>query len=585
MKLDSAEPPPDEAADEAFIPPPPPPRLPAGGSTGQAASNSSVTFPSGAADATGADNPGSLDRLRGEQQVGAETQTSGESMDNLSQSNKNFAPQTNQLRVLVRGSGSLTETCRDNVGTRDGGLEEEAEDSVILSKGCGESPDRTPSNTEGENDSAQTSGLGLDDKDSHAETKRVPDQEQVDTTSLNYKLTKKDWVRRESGTHVPGPPELRAEHEDGSSKIANDIQQGEKLLQRLQLVQQRQDGHMSEGTSAPQQGVRGPGPEDVDGLRGCEEPPEHLRTSRAELEVLDDEEQHDNIYEASTPVPSAAEASGEIQEEVQRPGGVFSLADNPDVLEIPFQTNIVLKPFPSEAGQFDWQFSEEKMQKEISQEVQRELVLVNQGKIPGGYSKGEVRQLKETKQLFEAFQQGPMRHTGPPLLALKDHVYPSVVERTRSLEMFSIKTCPVSRAHSLKLYKYTDCERDRSPENLRSRSPTGSSRERARLSPYPKQGQVHRSVDSISSTAPSSAVDTRTNVRQSSPVLKQNPFVKLRPALALKPEVEKDIREAKQREEELRRQRCALYGERKPDGEEEETSRLAKTLRPGQCGF
>lgn len=484
------------------------------------------------------------------------------------------------------------------------------------------------------------------------------DQELVDTRSLNYNLTKNDWVRRETGTGETRPISdgseeivTKGEQGDGIRKIATDIQQGEQLLQRLQLVQQQQDVHMSESPLTSQQAVQETGDEEkvvlqtqVDNLIASKEDqqeesrvhtvtdegaqtnlmesketkpnmclptkPEHQRTARTEAESSDHSDSwvpHETSTTKVCVLParhrfSAAETSMEIQEaahgkqNLQRAGGVFNLADNPDVLEIPFQTNISLKPFPPNVGQgqgSDWQFSEQKMQKEISHEIQRELVLVNQGKIPGGYSKGEVRQLKETKMLFEAFQQvnteGPTRHRRSPTLMMKGHVYPSVLERTQSLEMFSLKSCPITRAHSLRLYKSGNSELEKSPENIRSRSPTGGSRDKTRLSPYPKKDKhlhVYRSMDSLSPDVSTSAVETRSkmregNVRQESPILKRNPFFKLRPALALQPEVEKDIREAREREEELRRQRCTLYGENRQNSQEEEKSHFTKTSVPG----
>ncbi|KAI3360194.1 hypothetical protein L3Q82_014501 [Scortum barcoo] len=280
------------------------------------------------------------------------------------------------------------------------------------------------------------------------------------------------------------------------------------------------------------------------------------------------------------------------QQNLQRADGVFNLADDPDVLEIPFKTDISLEPLTTTASPIqrgDWQFSEQKMQKEISQEIQRELVLVNQGKIPGGYSRGEIRQLKETKLLFEAFQQdnteGPTRHWKPLTSVTKCHVYPSVLERSRSLEMFSVKSHPISRVHSLRLYKSATSETEKGPEDLRSKSPTGSSRDKMRLSPYPKQDKqvrLYRSIDSISTDVSTSAVETwsnngEANRAKESPILTQNPFYKLRPALALQPEVEKDIREAKEREEELRKQRCTLYGENMPNSEEREGADFTPT--------
>ncbi|XP_073351034.1 uncharacterized protein [Pagrus major] len=321
--------------------------------------------------------------------------------------------------------------------------------------------------------------------------------------------------------------------------------------------------------------------------------PEHDMTARTEAGDSDDTHE---AYSAEIPFPSTChqfstsetsidqqihEAAQEKQN-LQKAGGLFNLADDPDVLEIPFKSNISLEPLAttvSPGQRSDWQFSEQKMQKEISQETQRELVLVNQGKIPGGYSKGEVRQLKETKLLFEAFQQdnpeGPTRYRRSPTLLRKGHVYPSVLERTRSLEMFSLKSHPVSRTHSLRLYKSTS-EAVRIHEDLRSKSPTGGSRDKTRLFPYPKQDKhvrLHRSMDSISADA--SEMETRqVNAIQGSPIIKQNPFYKLRPALARQPEVEKDIREAKEREEELRRQRSTLYGENRQNSEDGEKSRF-----------
>lgn len=328
--------------------------------------------------------------------------------------------------------------------------------------------------------------------------------------------------------------------------------------------------------------------------------PGHEMTARAEAGDSDDPHETysaeksfpSTCHQFSTAVTSIEEQIHEAAQEtqnLQRAGGLFSLADNPDVLEIPFKTNISLEPLATSVSpgqRSDWQFSEQKMQKEISQEIQRELVLVNQGKIPGGYSKGEVRQLKQTKLLFEAFQQenpeGPTRYRRSPTLLKKGHVYPSVLERTRSLEMFSLKSYPVSRTHSLRLYKSTS-DAVKIHEDLRSKSPTGGSRDKTRLFPYPKQDmhvRLHRSMDSISSDT--SAMETRqVNATQESPIIKQNPFYKLRPALARQPEVEKDIREAKEREEELRRQRCTLYGENRQSSEDGEKSRFTSAHEPG----
>ncbi|MEQ2310417.1 hypothetical protein AMECASPLE_008650 [Ameca splendens] len=480
-------------------------------------------------------------------------------------------------------------------------------------------------------------------------------EEHVGPRSSNNNLTT-------SELNISKESEEMLEQVNENRRIATDIQQGEQLLQRLQMVQLRHD----ETPSTTQEiikvvktevecrfrsevedgGVRGRcvTSEDEESYSKGKEMKTNLtenenenyereqiqteaRTSLStplgmsepnQINKRDADESLDDYSEILVPlvtlplnkpcemsseIPfisarhrfSAAETSMEKQiqeaarakQTLQRAGGVFNLSDNPDVLEIPFKTDVSLESLLTKActtQQSQWQFSDKKMQKEISQEIQRELVLVNQGKIPGEYCKGKVCQLKETKRLFEAFQQGntegPNRHRKLPSSTMKGPVYPSVLERTRSLEMFSLKTFPVSRAHSLRLYNSATLERDKSPETLRSKSPTRGSRDKTRLSPYVKQDKhlrMHRSMDSINSE---SLMESRgkTKERQESPILRQNPFFKLRPAMALQPEVEKDIREAKEREEELRRQRCTLYGEDRQKSENEEKHRCTKTL-------
>ncbi|KAK7940171.1 hypothetical protein WMY93_003497 [Mugilogobius chulae] len=266
---------------------------------------------------------------------------------------------------------------------------------------------------------------------------------------------------------------------------------------------------------------------------------------------------------AETLMEKQLHESSQIKPDLQRAEGVFDLTENPD-----------RRP----QSWTDWHFSEKKMQKEISQEMQRELVLVNLGKIPGEYSKGESRHMKDTKLLFEAFQQehveGPTRIRKPQSSLPKSQVYPSVLERTRSLEMFSQKLSPMFRTHSFRLVSTS--EKEKHPETFRPLSP--SIRDKPRLSPYPKHEKhprMHKSMDSINmNTSIASGVrgSNKDPPREGSPLLKENPFFKLRPALNLQPEVEKDIREAKKREEELRKQRSSLYGETRQCSKEDRRS-------------
>ncbi|KAM7386279.1 hypothetical protein PAMA_009086 [Pampus argenteus] len=681
----------DEGVDDVFIPsaaPPPAPSymaafLPAGGSTCATESNSSVTLANGAADDTEAKaNPNGLELYHVEKQLMAmaaqnkvdeeiigTAQTSKESMDTVSLCSDSTTP-TDPDQTSMEGNHQDNTTTEDestgvyeDIGNQTGKKE--------LAESQGDFEDKLMAENVDCKCNQNKTGTATNQTQVPTEVTN-DDEEHVDTRSLNFNLTKCNWLRRESGiseTQVPQlpitedmsteyvtetlfPEIMRKEQQGNESwRIASEIQQGEQLLQRLQLVQQRQDVDMSESPSTSQQAVqesrgeeKGVLETEVDDLRerrgdltGEDGKHEGAKTNlmekeknkRNESEDIEtkarmsqsmipaqpedqqetnksDEVRTDTHETSSTQIPflsiyqqlsDAETPEAEMgKQNLQRAGGVFNCEDDPDVLEIPFRTNISLEPLSSKVSpglRRDWQFSEHKMQKEISQEIQREQLLVNQGKMSGGYSKAEVRQLQDTKLLFEAFQQenieDPTRHVKPATSLMKDHICPTVLERTRSLETLSFKSCSIFRTHSLRVYKSSTPEKEKSPENERSKSQTEGSQDKTLLSSYPKQDKhmrLYRSMDSIktddSTSAGENSLLTREGNRtQESPILMQNPFFKLRPALALQPEVEKDIREAREREEELRRQRCTLYGENRQNPEDEEKSPFTQTLIPG----
>lgn len=270
--------------------------------------------------------------------------------------------------------------------------------------------------------------------------------------------------------------------------------------------------------------------------------------------------------------------------DLQKVDGISNLADNPDILEIPFKTDIVfdIAPAMPSCCRHDWQFSEQKMRQEINQDIQRELVLVNQGKLPGGYSKGEARQFKETKLLFEAIQQcsveGPIRRRKSPTLAMKSPVYPTVLERTRSLEFFSMKSRPVTRAQSLRFYKSSsDMVRNSRSKELSKTSLLLHLKE-------DKNMHLHRNINAQSTNTAILGTWTTCHSKTAlkSHTQSDNPFYKLRPALVSMPEVERDIREAKEREEELHRRRCALYGEYRQKSEDQKFFQCTPTVKSGR---
>ncbi|XP_021413796.2 uncharacterized protein LOC110486493 [Oncorhynchus mykiss] len=536
----------------------------------------------------------------------------------------------------------------------------------------------------------------------HSDKSNNDVEDMVDGRSLDYDMTKDEWVRRDSASSdvqclqphlsisrrlsreqvsVPSPQSPPAEQQEqqeaGSLTVAEDIQQGEQLLHRLHLVQQRQDGqhvpqepppsHQGEGVQTVEveereqgervqtveveereQGERVqtveveeraavseedteiPEKEHIETVAGEKAEEVQSRPSaqlsvqpmvRIEMECSDDDQSDSGVStdfspvgtheihtttapiidnkapppQKETPIERETRRSAEREQSLPRSRCMSNTQEGQEVVDIPLmKTPLLAKTLSSKAGPgqgADWQFSEKKMQKEISQEIQRELVLVNMGKIPGVYSKGTVHQMRERKLLFEAFQQGnaegPTRHRRPLTtagLGMRGHVYPSVLERTRSMELVSFKGCPLSRAHSHQLFDLKDQKEASSGQNPSAENqPAGKGAARkvvilesddTIIAHYPNRDigaqRLYRSLDCLSIGGTVSTEEEHTdevrgeqpgNEDEGSDILRENPFFKLRPSLAMKPEVEKDIREAREREEELRRQRCSLYGE------------------------
>ncbi|CAL9693567.1 unnamed protein product [Knipowitschia caucasica] len=596
-----------------------------------------------------------------------------------------------KIQVSDDSSDGETNKCNDSSLTKDTMLKAETmslEETVSLDGPPIRNTERPNLETEdNENPTEVSVQCSINTKEEGAGCK--PDD------PLDIELTGYDWVKR---TGVEDEEKAfscevlnEASRAISESRIATEILQGENLLQRLQLVQQRQDldetpkeeeNMMTRENAAPENDQQEEGSDkdqngstlltmtvtfedciqkrDVDScnkehfenmtvIRADEDVSESLSTSNLNIgivhlttECVVEDERHEihetfdeqicveektssnndgdeRESEASlptmspqqtddsdadyftetdilkikdenrTPIPlchrlSAAETNMEkqfqescqIAQDLERVEGLFDLTQNPDVLEIPFKMNISLEPLftreTSDLGK-EGPLSEQEKQKDISQELQKELVVVNLGKIPGGNSKGESRQMKDAKLLFEAFQQekteGPTRIRKPQASLPHGQVYPSVLERTRSLERFSQKISPMLRTHSFR--QVSGFEKETHPETFRPLSP--SIRDKTRLCPYPKhEKRLHKSMDAVDVNMPTAAGVNNSKkepLREMSLLIKENPFFKLRPALSLQPEVEKDIREAKKREDDLRKQRSSLYGEMKLGSKDE----------------
>uniref|UniRef100_A0A665X8M0 A-kinase anchor protein 2 C-terminal domain-containing protein n=1 Tax=Echeneis naucrates TaxID=173247 RepID=A0A665X8M0_ECHNA len=106
-----------------------------------------------------------------------------------------------------------------------------------------------------------------------------------------------------------------------------------------------------------------------------------------------------------TPIEREIRRAIEREQSLRKSRGLPNPPTSPEYVEIPLKTTVLCQSVTTERCQGkDRQFAGKKMQHEIHEEAQREQDLVKIGKIPGFYDKGTVRQLKERRQLFEAFQ-------------------------------------------------------------------------------------------------------------------------------------------------------------------------------------
>ncbi|KAG7266843.1 hypothetical protein CRUP_027303 [Coryphaenoides rupestris] len=261
---------------------------------------------------------------------------------------------------------------------------------------------------------------------------------------------------------------------------------------------------------------------------------------------------HTQELSSATTTTTTMTSVAEIRENLEKSRVPFKLTDNPVLLEIPFKTPVLLKRLQDDSAQsLAWQ-------KEVGQ-----------GRAPGEYAEEGTRQLKGPKtRLFQSLQrgsvQGAVRLSRTPITG---PISPSILEHTRSLELLSLRSQPLCRTQSLLVPGPVGSERGRRWErSCRSRGPTAGSSPYLRRDPHQPH---HRSMDSLDVVDGAKGTRKKTR-REPKALLGENPFFKLRPALAQPTEVQKDIHEARERDEELRRLRCVLYGESRETQEEED---------------
>ncbi|XP_061088785.1 uncharacterized protein misp3 [Conger conger] len=296
-----------------------------------------------------------------------------------------------------------------------------------------------------------------------------------------------------------------------------------------------------------------------------------------------------------TPIEREIRRAVEREQSLRRSRGLIRTQE---FVEIPMRKPVLSQTLPSRSGKgegTDRQLAGKKMQKEISLEAQREEVLVQMGKVPGIYDRGTVRQLREKRQLFEAFQEksetsGSLRSlsTRPSSSASDIFALGSqkadgptagpVLERGQSLDLITPKLDQKAGPAGCWEEGFSNTHQGLCGPTLSE----GTTSQVIILEnnmvlhiPVPnpdKLPEPSHSTGSLSEAHSVTVVDSGTMTEggrvvgeaeqedEEVSMVRVNPFFKLRSSMSLRPDVEQDIEEGRQREKELRRQRSSLYG-------------------------
>ncbi|KAG7486829.1 hypothetical protein JOB18_040159 [Solea senegalensis] len=282
-----------------------------------------------------------------------------------------------------------------------------------------------------------------------------------------------------------------------------------------------------------------------------------------------------------TPIEKEIRRNVEREKSLRRSRGLPNLPSSPEYVDIPLRKTTVCQSLTTKSERKDRELAGKKMQHEIHEETQREQVLVQLGKVPGFYDKGTVGQLEHRKQVFEAFQK-PSEST--------------FTVSTRSKTPFCSSASDISTLGDTSSEGSTvEGEERRLSVDLLSPkkstysvgvNPTSSTPQRGGFSkvtgdPFiipgsnltgPTQKSYTKQVTTVDSGASNiSSSGTGRHGRMNRRTLgkedeeetevspKDNPFFKLRSSKNIV-KVERDIREAQEREKELHKQRISLYG-------------------------
>jgi len=297
-----------------------------------------------------------------------------------------------------------------------------------------------------------------------------------------------------------------------------------------------------------------------------------------------------------TPIEREIRLTMKREQSLRRSRGLCDTTDrNNEFVEIPLRRPILsqdLQVRPNTNLGKDRQFAGKKMQKEINAETEREKVLVELGRLPGFYDKGTEVQLQEKKLLFESFQEqkesvAAVNRRSPPNSSNIESAagIQEVDSAVRQRLMQFSQNSPTPPA----MAKYGGTNgippAARGPgltEGITGQIIIIEANSIPTTVGGPNGGYKTSSWTDGGSVKVMNPVGVRAtsaepvNARQiphfeeseDSITVKENPFFKLRSSMTLQPQVELDIKEAKERELELQRQRNCLYGGASMDLEE-----------------
>lgn len=344
----------------------------------------------------------------------------------------------------------------------------------------------------------------------------------------------------------------------------------------------------------------------------------HSRHSRMESDSCDDSQSDSGVSAdfspcstlegnttISTGTPTSAPRETPIEREIRRAierehslrrsRGLPNPPTSPEYVDIPLRKTVLCQSVTAKSDKYhgkDRQLAGKKMQHDIHRETQREQDLVKLGKVPGFYDKGTVRQLKDRKQIFEVFQK-PNDSTVPVSARSKVTSWSSAGDisaleyKEDTSQVSTIEGSCGEGRQSIDLLSPTQSHnliKEGGSTNLTPRGP-GFSEARGgqviilenNLSvPALKLCHAHQEAEDVtavdsgnphlssSRTGRNNKITGRKQEKEEKDeeeevAPKENPFFKLRPTTNLV-NVEQDIREAQEREKELRKQRISLYG-------------------------